>query len=76
MSICSRFRLTLFRAESVKMLGLPTVRFHSLEAMLVLFTFSAHDHDKERWRQQYCFTRPQKILNFGDKTGILNFEMV
>ena len=76
MSIYSRSRLTLFRAESVKTLGLPTVRFRSLEAMLVMFTFSAHDHDKKRWRQQYFFNRPQKILNFGDTTGISNFVKV
>ena len=37
-----------------------------------MFTFSAH----VSWRKQYLLTRPQKTINFCDKTVIFNFKIV
>ena len=44
--------------------------------MLVCLRFLRMCHDKERRRQQYLLTRPQKTINFCDKTVIINFKIV
>ena len=53
---------------------LHTVRFSRCEPCWYCLPFLRMCHEKERRRQQYLLTRPQKIINFCDKTVIFHFK--